>query len=108
MCIEPKGNGIKPQNKKGLRLTLCELAAPVGLGNSRQFEAKWLNDWQTFVDRYKSEPWVIGADLGNELRSGDAGRAYDQGAYFCVESAMLFDVSTVKPVGILKMVGSYL
>ncbi|HVJ08546.1 MAG TPA: glycoside hydrolase family 5 protein [Acidisarcina sp.] len=33
-------------------------------------ETKWLADWQTIVRRYKNEPWVIGADLRNELRSG--------------------------------------
>ena len=32
-------------------------------------EAKWLADWQNIVRRYKNQPWVIGADLRNELRS---------------------------------------
>jgi endoglucanase len=35
-------------------------------------EAKWLSDWQTIVRRYRKQPWVIGADLRNELRSGAA------------------------------------
>ncbi|MBV8114765.1 MAG: cellulase family glycosylhydrolase [Silvibacterium sp.] len=35
-------------------------------------ESKWLADWQTIVRRYKRQPWVIGADLRNELRSGAA------------------------------------
>jgi endoglucanase len=35
-------------------------------------ESKWLADWQTIVRRYKHQPWVIGADLRNELRSGAA------------------------------------
>jgi len=38
--------------------------------NSEYPESKWLADWQTIVRRYKSQPWVIGADLRNELRSG--------------------------------------
>ena len=33
-------------------------------------ETKWLADWQTIVRRYKHQPWVIAADLRNELRSG--------------------------------------
>lgn len=35
-------------------------------------EAKWLADWQTIVRRYRKQPWVIGADLRNELRNGAA------------------------------------
>ena len=35
-------------------------------------ESKWIADWQTIVRRYKRQPWVIGADLRNELRSGAA------------------------------------
>jgi endoglucanase len=33
-------------------------------------EEKWLADWRAIVLRYKNQPWVIGADLRNELRSG--------------------------------------
>ena len=33
-------------------------------------ESAWLADWQTIVRRYKNQPWVVGADLRNELRSG--------------------------------------
>ena len=33
-------------------------------------EGKWLADWQAIVERYKNQPWVVGADLRNELRSG--------------------------------------
>ena len=33
-------------------------------------EDKWLADWQTIVRRYKHQPWVVGADLRNELRNG--------------------------------------
>ncbi len=33
-------------------------------------EQKWLSDWETIVRRYKNQPWVVGADLRNELRSG--------------------------------------
>src|SRR5271170_6821917 len=40
--------------------------------NAEYPETKWLADWQTIVRRYKNEPWVVGADLRNELRSGAA------------------------------------
>jgi endoglucanase len=40
--------------------------------NAEYPESKWLADWQTIVRRYKGEPWVVGADLRNELRSGAA------------------------------------
>jgi endoglucanase len=33
-------------------------------------ETKWLADWQTIVHRYAYQPWVVGADLRNELRAG--------------------------------------
>jgi len=33
-------------------------------------EDKWLADWRAIVLRYKNQPWVVGADLRNELRSG--------------------------------------
>ena len=35
-------------------------------------ERAWLADWQTIVRRYRAQPWVIGADLRNELRNGAA------------------------------------
>jgi endoglucanase len=38
--------------------------------NAEYPEAKWIADWQTMVRRYQNNPWVIGADLRNELRSG--------------------------------------
>ncbi len=38
--------------------------------NAEYPEKQWLADWQTIVTRYKHQPWVIGADLRNELRSG--------------------------------------
>jgi len=42
-----------------------------GLWYSAEYpEEKWLEDWRTMVKRYKRQPWVIGADLRNELRSG--------------------------------------
>jgi len=40
--------------------------------NAEYPESKWLADWQTIVRRYKRQPWVVGADLRNELRSGAA------------------------------------
>jgi endoglucanase len=33
-------------------------------------EEKWLADWRAVVLRYKNQPWVVGADLRNELRGG--------------------------------------
>ncbi|MDR3724803.1 MAG: cellulase family glycosylhydrolase [Terracidiphilus sp.] len=33
-------------------------------------EEKWIADWKTIVQRYKHVPYVVGADLRNELRSG--------------------------------------
>jgi endoglucanase len=38
--------------------------------NAEYPEGKWLADWGTIVRRYKNQPWVVGADLRNELRSG--------------------------------------
>lgn len=38
--------------------------------NAEYPESKWLADWQTIVRRYKHQPWVVGADLRNELRNG--------------------------------------
>ena len=35
-------------------------------------ESQWLTDWQTMVRRYQHQPWVVGADLRNELRNGAA------------------------------------
>jgi len=40
--------------------------------NTEYSEPKWLADWQVIVRRYKRQPWVVGADLRNELRSGAA------------------------------------
>jgi endoglucanase len=40
--------------------------------NSDYPESAWLADWQTIARRYQHEPWVVGADLRNELRSGAA------------------------------------
>jgi endoglucanase len=38
--------------------------------NAEYPETKWLADWQTIVRRYSKQPWVVGTDLRNELRSG--------------------------------------
>jgi endoglucanase len=35
-------------------------------------ETKWIADWQTISRRYEKNPWVVGADLRNEPRSGAA------------------------------------
>jgi endoglucanase len=42
-----------------------------GLWYNQEFpETKWLADWQAMARRYRKQPWVVGADLRNELRSG--------------------------------------
>lgn len=33
-------------------------------------EQQWIKDWKTLIRRYKSQPYVVGADLRNEPRSG--------------------------------------
>lgn len=38
--------------------------------NDEYPEEKWLADWQTIVRHYEHQPWVVAADLRNELRSG--------------------------------------
>lgn len=38
--------------------------------NAEYPEEKWLEDWKAIVLRYKDQPYVMGADLRNELRSG--------------------------------------
>lgn len=40
--------------------------------NAKYPESIWIKDWQTIVRRYKKQPWVVGADLRNELRNGAA------------------------------------
>lgn len=40
--------------------------------NAEYPEEKWIADWKTIVQRYRNEPYVVGADLRNELRSGAA------------------------------------
>ncbi|HEV2576047.1 MAG TPA: glycoside hydrolase family 5 protein [Acidobacteriaceae bacterium] len=40
--------------------------------NARYPESAWLADWKLMAQRYKQNPWVIGADLRNELRAGAA------------------------------------
>lgn len=42
-----------------------------GLWASKEYpEAQWLQDWKAIVNRYAIQPYVVGADLRNELRSG--------------------------------------
>jgi endoglucanase len=33
-------------------------------------ESRWLADWSAIALRYREQPWVVGADLRNELRAG--------------------------------------
>ena len=40
--------------------------------NAEYPEANWLADWETIARRYRNQPWVVGADLRNELRNGAA------------------------------------
>jgi endoglucanase len=49
----------------------CTEADGNGLWYSAEYpEEKWLADWETIVRRYRNQPWVVGADLRNELRNG--------------------------------------
>ena len=42
-----------------------------GLWYTEQYpEAQWLKDWTALARRYAHQPWVVGADLRNELRNG--------------------------------------
>jgi endoglucanase len=38
--------------------------------NTEYPETHWLADWKAIAHRYCNQPWVVGADLRNELRSG--------------------------------------
>lgn len=38
--------------------------------NAEYPEAQWLEDWRAIVKRYRDQPYVVGVDLRNELRSG--------------------------------------
>ena len=49
----------------------CSETDDNGLWYNREYpETKWLADWQAIARRYRKQPWVVGADLRNELRSG--------------------------------------
>ena len=51
----------------------CSETDDNGLWYNREYpEAKWQADWQAIARRYRNQPWVVGADLRNELRSGAA------------------------------------
>ncbi len=44
-----------------------------GLWYNQEFpETTWLADWKSMARRYRNQPWVVGADLRNELRNGAA------------------------------------
>lgn len=45
--------------------------------NDEYPEEKWLADWRAIVLRYRKQPWVVGADLRNELRSGATWGGHD-------------------------------
>jgi len=47
--------------------------------NAEYPEEKWIADWKTIVQRYRHEPYVVGADLRNELRSGATWGGSDSG-----------------------------
>jgi len=51
----------------------CSETDDNGLWYNREYpEANWLADWKAIALRYRKQPWVVGADLRNELRSGAA------------------------------------
>lgn len=39
-------------------------------GNFTQTFEQWQDDWLMLQERYKDQPWVVGADLRNEVRTG--------------------------------------
>jgi len=41
--------------------------------NDDQSTEQFMADWEAIIARYKNNPWVIGADLRNEIRSGPTG-----------------------------------
>ncbi len=44
-----------------------------GLWYNREYpETSWLADWKAITRRYRNQPWVVGADLRNELRNSAA------------------------------------
>jgi endoglucanase len=49
----------------------CSEADGNGLWHNGDYpEENWLSDWNRIAKRYRGQPWVIGADLRNELRNG--------------------------------------
>jgi endoglucanase len=47
----------------------CDTYHGDGLWHTAQYpESNWIADWQGMVDRYKSQPAVVAADLRNEIR----------------------------------------
>ncbi len=57
----------------------CNETDDNGLWYNREYpETKWLADWQAIARRYRKQPWVVGADLRNELRSGTAWGGSDE------------------------------
>ena len=51
----------------------CSESDDNGLWYNREYpETNWLADWKAIALRYRKQPWVVGADLRNELRSGAA------------------------------------
>ncbi len=51
----------------------CSETDDNGLWYNREYpETNWLADWKAIALRYSKQPWVVGADLRNELRSGAA------------------------------------
>jgi endoglucanase len=59
----------------------CDTYHGDGLWHTAQYpEASWIADWQGIVERYRSQPAVVGVDLRNEIRGelpDDAGGCTD-------------------------------
>lgn len=51
----------------------CSETDDNGLWYNQEYpESSWLADWEKIAHRYRNQPWVVGADLRNELRDGAA------------------------------------
>lgn len=60
--------------------------------------ALWINHWQTIINVYKDEPWVMGYELCNEVNNGDT--AYIRNAYIqCIQAVRQLDKKHIVILG---------
>ncbi len=68
-AIAQEGMVIILDNHRSRGDWCCDTAHGDGLWHTVQYpESAWLADWQGMVQRYASQPMVVGADLRNEIR----------------------------------------